>query len=273
MEFSLAFPMPPRPHGDPALSHEPSTPRMSHYLTEGHMDTSLAAPTTPRAEFKDATRVITGLIAPLEKRTLLWLAHRMPSWVNSDHLTVLAFVAMAGAGLSYWSASVTPLGLLAVIVCLAVNWFGDSLDGTIARVRQQQRPRYGFYVDHIVDCFGATFLFGGLALSGYMSPAIAIGLLVVYLLLSAEIYLATHVLNTFKISVWGFGPTELRIVLSLGNLVLLFRPTATIFGHTYLAFDVGGAVGLAGLVAALVVSTIRNTRTLYRLEPIPSRQQ
>src|SRR4029453_13284989 len=124
--------------------------------------------------FKDATRELTSVLAPVEKRCLIWLAHRMPGFVNSDHLTLLALVAMAAAGLSYWLSARTPIGLVLVNVSLALNWFGDSLDGALARVRQQQRPRYGFYVDHVVDAFGAAFLFGGLALSGYMHPYIAL---------------------------------------------------------------------------------------------------
>src|SRR6185503_8413944 len=105
---------------------------------------------TAARPFKDANRVIVSVLAPAEKKTLRFLAARMPAWVNSDHLTVLALVAMLGAGLSYWLASVTPVGLGLVCVFLAVNWFGDSLDGTLARVRNRQRPRYGFYVDHVV---------------------------------------------------------------------------------------------------------------------------
>jgi phosphatidylglycerophosphate synthase len=178
---------------------------------------------------------------------------------------------MLGAGLSYWLASVTPLGLLLVVVCLAVNWFGDSLDGTLARVRNQQRPRYGYYVDHIVDGFGALFLLGGLALSGYMHPAIAFGLLIAYYLLSIEVYLAAHSLGRFKITYFNMGPTELRILLAIGNLVLLVQPNATIFGQTYRLFDVGGAIAVGCLFITVVVSTMTNTRALYKAEPIPGR--
>ncbi len=224
-----------------------------------------------RPTFKDATRVLSSILSPLEKRTLHWLAARMPARVNSDHLTSLALLAMLGAGLSYWLASVTPLGLLLVVVCLAVNWFGDSLDGTLARVRNHQRPRYGYYVDHIVDGFGALFLLGGLALSGYMHPAIAGGLLLAYYLLAIEVYLAAHTIGQFKITHFYMGPTELRILLAIGNLVLLVHPNATIFGQTYRLFDVGGAIAVAGLFITLLVSTIRNTRLLYRAEPIPGR--
>src|SRR5262244_1976598 len=127
------------------------------------------------AKFKDAERKQLSMLASAEKKTLIWLAHRMPAWVNSDHLTLLGFVAMFAAGLCYWAASFDRRALVAVIVALAINWFGDSLDGTLARVRNRQRPRYGFYVDHVVDALGALFLLGGLALSGFMSERIALG--------------------------------------------------------------------------------------------------
>jgi phosphatidylglycerophosphate synthase len=233
-----------------------------------------AAPVTAHADrpaFREATRVLSSVLSPLEKRTLIWLATRMPAWVNSDHLTLLALAAMVGAGLSYWLASVTPVGLLLVVGCLAVNWFGDSLDGTLARVRNHQRPRYGYYVDHVVDAFGALFLFSGLALSGYMSPVVAGALLIAYFMLSIEVYLAAHSVGHFKITHFNMGPTELRILLALGNLVLLVHPTAVIFGQTYRLFDVGGAIGAAGLFVTLLVSAATNTRVLYLAEPIPAR--
>ena len=227
--------------------------------------------TSPREKpFTDATRVLSSPLAALEKRTLIWLAHRIPSSINSDHLTLLALVAMLGAGLSYWLASVTPIGLLLVIVCLAINWFGDSLDGTLARVRQHQRPRYGFYVDHVVDALGSVFLFGGMALSGFMSPLVAVGVLAAYLLISTEVSLAANSVGTFKITHFKMGPTELRILLAIGNLVLLVHPNSTIFGHTFLLFDVGGVIAIAGLFLTFIVSAARNGRTLYRAEPIPT---
>src|SRR5437867_3869205 len=161
----------------------------------------------PQPSFKSAVRQQESLLAPLEKKTLLWLARRMPAWVNSDQLTLLGFLGMILAGVCYFLAKWNALALIGAVVCLAVNWFGDSLDGTLARVRDKQRPRYGFYVDHIVDSFGAIFLLGGLALSCFMSHGIALGLLIVYLLLSCEIYLATYTLCNFAISFWKFSPT------------------------------------------------------------------
>jgi phosphatidylglycerophosphate synthase len=220
-------------------------------------------------QFRDATRVLTSVLSPLEKRTLLWLAQRMPRAINSDHLTSLALLAMLGAGLSYWLGGTWWIGLHLVNVCLALNWFGDSLDGTLARVRQHQRPRYGYYVDHVVDAFGALFLLGGLALSGFMHPLIALGLVAAYYAMSIEVFLAAKSLGEFKITYAMLGPTELRILLAIGNLVLLVKPTATIFGHTFPLFNVGGVVAIAGLFVILVVTAVKNTRKLYAMEPIP----
>ena len=220
-----------------------------------------------RAKFQHANRVQRSLVAQVEKRALVWMAERTPEWISPDHLTVLGFLAQVLAGASYALASANRGWLLAGIGFLALNWLGDSLDGTLARVRQQQRPRYGFYVDHIVDSFGALALMGGLALSGYMHPYIAIGLLVGFLLLSIQTYLATYTLGEFRLSFWSFGPTELRILLAVGNLALLRWPFV-LKGH-YRLFDIGGVVGLTGMAAMLFFFTARNTRRLYCQERLP----
>src|SRR5215831_11959070 len=198
--------------------------------------------------FREAKRTQQSFLAVVEKKTLLWLAARTPSWINSDHLTVLGLAAMAAAGAGYWWSRTNRAGLILVIICLAMNWLGDSLDGTLARFRNCPRPRYGFYVDHIVDAFSAFFLLGGLALSGYMSPWVALGLLVVYLMLSIEVYLATYTLGDFTISYFKMGPTELRILLSIGNLALLWKPMSHLAGRSYRMFDVGGSIGISGMM-------------------------
>jgi phosphatidylglycerophosphate synthase len=221
------------------------------------------------ATFHEAERKQLSMLASVEKKTLVWLACRMPAWVNSDHLTLLGFAAMFFAGLGYWAASFDRRALLAVIAALAVNWFGDSLDGTLARVRQRQRPRYGFYVDHITDAIGTFFLLGGLALSSYMSAYIALGLVIAYFLLSIEVYLTTYTIGSFHLSFWSFGPTELRLLLCIGNIALFFRPVVGLFGRKVLLFDVGGAIGIAGMALMLIWSAIRHTRMLYRAERLP----
>src|SRR6266852_8464417 len=193
---------------------------------------------TAIAEFKTAERSHTSFLATAEKRVLVWMASRLPAWVNSDHLTALGFVSLLGAGACYWYSKAHPLALLAVIVFLALNWFGDSLDGTLARVRNRLRPRYGFYIDHILDAIGTFFLMTGLAFSGLMTPGIAYAFLIAYLLLSIETYLTTYTIGSFHLSFWSFGPTELRLLLCIGNIALFFRPVVKIAGQHYLRFDV-----------------------------------
>src|SRR5271163_1502370 len=173
-------------------------------------------PTPPQENaqaFRNATRIQESLTSGPERRALLWLAARMPSWVTSDQLTLLGFLAMLLAGASYLLARWHPVGLLLATMFLALNWFGDSLDGTLARVRNRQRPRYGFYVDHMIDSFGALFLMAGLGLSGYIDWRIAMGMLIAFLLLSVETYLASYTLGVFRLSFGKFGPTELRLLL------------------------------------------------------------
>jgi len=220
-------------------------------------------------EFRNAQREQLSILTPLEKRCLRWLALRMPRWVNSDHLTALGFLGMLGTGVSFGLARWNSFGFLLAVFWLGVNWFGDSLDGTIARLRNQQRPRYGFYVDHMVDTFGALFLLGGMALSGCMSPGVAAGLLIAYFMLAIEIYLATYTLGTFHLSFWKMGPTELRVVLAVGCIELYRGAAVHVAGTQYALFDVGGVVAIAGLVITAIVATIRHTRGLYRAEPIP----
>jgi phosphatidylglycerophosphate synthase len=219
--------------------------------------------------FKQAARIQQSILTPLEKRTLHWFAERMPSWVNSDHLTVLGFAGMIMTGVSYYLARYNPQMLLFAIGFLAINWFGDSLDGTLARYRQRQRPRYGFYVDHMVDAFGAVCLFGGMALSGYMTTSIAGLLLIAYFLLCIEIYLATYAIGEFRLSFGVFGPTELRVLLAIGNLRLLIKPDVNLAGKTFLLYDVGAVVAIIGMTLMAVFSTIRNTNRLYNEERLP----
>jgi phosphatidylglycerophosphate synthase len=215
-------------------------------------------------------RLNTSVLADAEKRSLIWIANRLPRWVNSDHLTALAGFAMAGAGAAFWAASAWSPALFLVVLALIINWFGDSLDGTLARVRHHERPRYGFYVDHVLDIVGITVLVGGIALSGFMTPVIALALLVAYLLVSGEVFLATAVNGQFRMSFFGFGPTELRIVLAAGALRLLGGGTVNPFGlGEILLFDVGGVVATLGLAIALVTNAARTTIALYKAEPLP----
>ena len=205
----------------------------------------------------------TSITAASEKRLLIWMAGRLPRWINSDHLTFTGFAAMAGIGACFWAGG---QALALVIPLLILNWFGDSLDGTVARVRRCERPRYGYYVDHVLDAIGFGALFGGLVLGGFMSPAIGLGFLSAYYLLVAEISMATHARGTFRMSFGQVGPTELRILLAVGTLQLMRSAFVTPFGHSFLLFDVGGAVGIAGLLLTFAGSALSNGVALYNEE-------
>jgi phosphatidylglycerophosphate synthase len=143
------------------------------------------------------------------------------------------------------------------------------MDGTLARVRRQQRPRYGFYVDHMVDIFGSVALMCGLGFSGFLHWPTAIAMMVAFLLLSSESYLATYTLSCFELSQGFFGPTEIRILLIAGNLALLRSPYSTLFGHKMLLFDLGGSIAAVGMFLMAILVTMRHTAELYRREPLP----
>src|SRR5438105_525543 len=233
---------------------------MKTYIPEVMLAEAAVPPETDHRKhpsFKNAVRVQESFLARAEKSTLLWLAARMPCWVNSDHLTLLGLLSLIGAGVTYWLARFDRRWLLGGIVFLALNWFGDSLDGTLARFRNRQRPRYGFYVDHVVDAVGTFFLLGGMALSGIMSGPVALGLLIVYLLLMIEVCLATYTVRVFQISFFKMSPTELRIALSIGNLFASANPFGHLFGREFLLFDVGGVVGIVGMTFILILSIFR----------------
>jgi phosphatidylglycerophosphate synthase len=222
-----------------------------------------------QSAFQHAKRINRAITASTEKRALQWMAARAPQWLTSDQLTLLGLIAQIGAGVFYALSRFNRYALLAVIVCIALNWLGDSLDGTLARVRRQERPRYGFYVDHMVDVFGAIALMCGLGCSGLLHWQTALAMLIAFLLLSSESYLATYTLSSFQMSQGIFGPTEIRILLIIGNLALLHSPYATLFGHRMLLFDLGGVIGSVTMFLMAVITTLRHTAQLYRQEPLP----
>ena len=208
-------------------------------------------------------------LASLEKRVLIWIAQRLPRLIGSDHLTLLGLLSMVAVGVAFAASARDPRVLYLVPVLLALNWFGDSLDGTVARVRNQQRPRYGYYVDHVVDIVGSVALFSGLAVSGGMQPLIAMALLVAYVAAMAEVFLATHVTHVFRLASFGFGPTELRIVLAVGAVALVGRPMVQVPGVGDVAlFDLGGLIATAGITLAFAASAVRTSLALAREERI-----
>jgi phosphatidylglycerophosphate synthase len=227
-----------------------------------------AVPLQQNENFKPALRINRALTASMEKRALEWMAARLPRWVTSDQLTILGLSAQIGAGLSYGFARYHRGALAIAILCLALNWFGDSMDGTLARVRRQLRPRYGFYVDHMVDIFGSVALMCGLGFSGYLHWQTAIAMLIGFLLVSSESYLATYTLSQFQLSHGIFGPTEIRILLAIGTLALLRSPYSHVFGYRLLLFDLGGWIAAGFMFASAIGLTARHTAELFRQEPL-----
>lgn len=219
-------------------------------------------------QFVNAPRIHTALTASIEKRLLTWIAERTASSITPDHLTALGFVAQLLAGAAYALASRDARALWLVNGFLFLNWLGDSLDGTLARVRKRQRPRYGFYVDHIADTFGALALIAGLGCSGLAHWPVAVGMLLAFYILSIESYLATYTVGRFHMSHGPFGPTEIRILLAVGNAVAFWRPCAEIAGRSFLLFDVGGVVALAGMALMAGLAAGRNIAMLYRQEQL-----
>ena len=231
-------------------------PRMRHHETFSNN----AWRTRSLPTFLEAARLQQSFLAVPEKKLLIRLAAKIPAWVKPDHLTVLGFFAQCAAGGCYVLAKQRPAALVIGVACLALNWFGDSLDGTLARVRNQQRPRYGFYIDHISDSIAALCMTAGLALSGYINPGIGVGMLTGFLLLSIEAYLTTYTLGKFELSYWKFGPTEIRILLAVGNLALLKYSMVEIAGMRLRLFDIGGVIAICGMALMLVNSIIRGHR-------------
>ncbi len=230
--------------------------------------TSARAIETAMAErsYVPEKRIHHSLTAAAEKRVLLWLAARTPRWINSDHLTLLGLLSMFGAGLAYWAARFDRHWIWLASVFIVFNWLGDSLDGTLARFRNQQRPRYGFYVDHVVDAIGTLALFAGLAAGNIMSWQLAAGVVLAYFLLFIEVGLATHTVGEFKINAGLFGPTELRLLLLAGNAKAAFTAHVHLLGQAFLLYDIGGTCAVIGMLGIFVSRTVEHTRMLYREE-------
>ncbi|HMG32368.1 MAG TPA: CDP-alcohol phosphatidyltransferase family protein [Blastocatellia bacterium] len=219
-------------------------------------------------EFRQEVRLQTSLLTPLERRCLAWLAARLPERVNSDHLTLLGFLSTLGAAACYAVSRLWAPAIILSCVFIAMNWFGDSLDGTVARARNKQRPRYGYYVDHVIDALGILAIVCGLAAGGLMTWTFALAFLVLLYLLFIDVYLATHALGIFRMSFFKLGPTELRVLLAIGSLRAMLKPTVRLFGQSYLLFDVAVVVAMVVISIMVIASVLRNTVALYRAERI-----
>ncbi|MFN2570390.1 MAG: CDP-alcohol phosphatidyltransferase family protein [Gemmatimonadales bacterium] len=214
-------------------------------------------------------REMTFLLAGAEKQVLVFLAQRVPRTIRSNHLTALGMMAAAGAGAPYALTTFSHAWLWVASVMLILNWIGDSLDGTLARVRGTQRPKYGYYLDHVVDAFSTAVIGLGIGLSPYVDLGLALGLVVVYLGLSINVYLESTVFGVFKISYGRIGPTEVRLLLILLNTAAVITagwPSPLPVSMNLVANWTLGIL-LAGMVALFIGRFARNLYRLAKLEP------
>ena len=230
---------------------------------------------------KKAVRIQNSILNGAEKKALAWLAERQPKWVVSDMLTLVGIIGalMIGAGFVLCSKNINWLWLS--IAGFVVNWYGDSLDGTLARVRNTQRPLYGYYLDHTVDCFNEAFMFLGLGLSYLMRLDIALMILIVYLFLTVNVSVNAHLKSEFKLTYGKLGPTEFRVIACLLIMCVIFFPCIREF-HTSMHFlgrevaltalDIAGLVILTVLVLIYLVTVIQDARGYAKVDPMPERR-
>jgi phosphatidylglycerophosphate synthase len=216
------------------------------------------------SEKKSHQRVNDILLGPLERPALQWLAAHMPPWVNPDILTGIGILGAVITFVSYWLTNQNPNYLWLASFGFVINWFGDSLDGTLARYRKIERPVYGYFVDHTVDAISEVIFFLGIGLSPYMRFEVASLALIGYLLMSIMIYVRIYVDDVFKISYGKFGPTEMRVIIIIANALMYFIGVPVIeftFGSIAL-WDIFGSVIAALLISIFIFTTIQQARRL-----------
>lgn len=223
----------------------------------------------------DHKRINDILLGPLERPALAWLSAHMPMWVSPDLLTMIGLLSSMLIFISYWLTQKSSAFLWLASFGFILNWFGDSLDGTVARYRKIERPKYGFFVDHIVDAVDEVLVFLGLGVSPYVTFTVANLALVCYLLVSIQVYISTAVHSVFKISYGKLGPTEIRMIAIIANTIIFFlgKPVVNLpFGQIAL-YDVIVSVVALILLYIFISSSILQMRVLAKDDAIPSQKQ
>lgn len=209
---------------------------------------------------KQSQRIQTSIINGVEKRVLVWLAERQPHWVTSDMLTLVGVVGAFLTGLGFYLTHYNINWLWLSSAGLVVNWYGDSLDGTLARVRNCQRPLYGYYIDHTVDCINEAFMFIGAGLSPLVDLDLALYVFVLYLFMTINVSINAHLKSEFRLTYAKLGPTEFRLIIVIANTVLILFPrlvtyTLTLGGRAYTTLDLV-AIAIIVLLAVIYLATI-----------------
>jgi phosphatidylglycerophosphate synthase len=224
------------------------------------------------AKTKPHERINDIFLGPLERPALQWLAAHTPAWMTPDHLTLIGTLGALVIAISYYLSNGNPAWLWVASLGLLINWYGDSLDGTLARYRKIERPAYGFFVDHTVDAFNEMLVVLGLGLSPYVSFNVAAMALIGYLLLSVYVYVRTYVEGVFKISYGKFGPTELRVIIVILNAIMFFvgAPRWSLSIGKFTPYDVLVGIVALILIAIFVVSSVRTARDLAYVDRPPA---
>lgn len=228
----------------------------------------------------DAVRIQTSVLNALEKKVLVWLAQRQPKWVTSDMLTYIGVFGAVVIAAGYILASRNINFLWLSSLGFIINWYGDSLDGTLARVRKTQRPVYGYYLDHTVDAINEVMIFVGVGLSGLMHLEIALLALVMYLLMTINVSINAHLKKEFKLTYASMGPTEFRIIMIIINTLFATISPLREFSHSFVMFGsefTFKALDYIGVVIVLILAlmhftTVRKDIKDYAvIDPMPER--
>lgn len=224
----------------------------------------------------DAVRIQTSVLNAAEKKILVWLAERQPRWMTSDILTYIGVSGAVMIAAGYMLSSLNINWLWFSSLGFAVNWYGDSLDGTLARVRKHQRPIYGYYLDHTVDAINEFIMVLGIGLSGLMHLNLALMILAFYFMLTINVSINAHLKKEFKLTYAKLGPTEFRVIMVMVNTLFILIPALnsfthefTVFGHdvTFRAMDYVAVVILAVLAVIYLTSIIKDAKEYTRIDP------
>lgn len=220
---------------------------------------------------EQASRIQTSILNQAEKKALVWLAHRQPRWITSD---VLTYIGVAGAvicavGFALSSININFLWLSSL--GLIINWYGDSLDGTLARVRNTQRPTYGFFIDHTIDALTITVMCVGAGLSPMLRLDVALCVLAAYLVLSIYTYICTLVKEEFRLTYGKLGPTEFRLIVIIINTLFIYTPwrskSYVFAGEVFGIFDVIGICIAVIIFVMQLVQWLKDRKDISKIDP------
>lgn len=233
-------------------------------------------------ENKQAARIQTSILNKYEKKALVWMAERMPSWVNSDMLTFVGFLGACVMATGYALSNVNLMWLWLSNLGLFINWFGDSMDGSLARVRGTQRKTYGFFIDHNVDVINETIMFIGVGASPLVNMSFAMLALVAYFMLSVYVYIDCHLKGEMRLTYGGLGPTEFRLLLVIVNTLFMYIPwfsewkrPVTLFHNDFMVgiFDYITVAAALLLIFFYLISFFRDIKYFAKIDPVKKKEE